>query len=231
MALIKCQECGKEISSAAMSCPSCGCPTNQLSKLCPDCGARISHDAEFCPKCHVLQVSQRSKTANTLQEKPAITSSTLKEKPWYKRWWAIAIFAILAISIIRQLGTSPEKEKSVEFKGLPKETLDQIEADRKNAANQPNANIAPSDPRMGSAQKIMEDVRHLANVYEEGSHLVVEFNTYLFPNDINKRLAFVRAVADADSIIQGKARSIFFYNPGGKKIAKADTSNGVRLTD
>lgn len=26
MALIKCQECGKEISNKANACPNCGCP-------------------------------------------------------------------------------------------------------------------------------------------------------------------------------------------------------------
>lgn len=26
MALIKCQECGKEISNKANTCPNCGCP-------------------------------------------------------------------------------------------------------------------------------------------------------------------------------------------------------------
>ena len=32
MALIKCIECGKEISDKAMSCPSCGSPTNLAAK-------------------------------------------------------------------------------------------------------------------------------------------------------------------------------------------------------
>lgn len=35
MALIKCPECGKQISSRAISCPSCGCPisgSNAISK-------------------------------------------------------------------------------------------------------------------------------------------------------------------------------------------------------
>lgn len=27
MALVKCRECGQEISSTANSCPNCGCPT------------------------------------------------------------------------------------------------------------------------------------------------------------------------------------------------------------
>lgn len=28
MALIKCSECGKEVSDKATSCPNCGCPIN-----------------------------------------------------------------------------------------------------------------------------------------------------------------------------------------------------------
>ena len=31
MALIKCPDCGKEISSRAISCPNCGCPINNAT--------------------------------------------------------------------------------------------------------------------------------------------------------------------------------------------------------
>ena len=36
MVLIKCSECGKEISSKAKSCPNCGCPINDESTLPKD---------------------------------------------------------------------------------------------------------------------------------------------------------------------------------------------------
>lgn len=32
MALIKCSECGKEISDKALTCPNCGCPVSELTK-------------------------------------------------------------------------------------------------------------------------------------------------------------------------------------------------------
>ncbi|WP_291657516.1 zinc ribbon domain-containing protein [Clostridium sp.] len=32
MALIKCTECGKEVSDKAASCPNCGCPLSQMVK-------------------------------------------------------------------------------------------------------------------------------------------------------------------------------------------------------
>ena len=31
MALIKCSECGKEVSDKAATCPNCGCPISQMS--------------------------------------------------------------------------------------------------------------------------------------------------------------------------------------------------------
>lgn len=32
MALVKCPECGKEISDKAASCPNCGCPASEFKK-------------------------------------------------------------------------------------------------------------------------------------------------------------------------------------------------------
>lgn len=32
MALIKCPECGKEISDKAAACPNCGCPASEFNK-------------------------------------------------------------------------------------------------------------------------------------------------------------------------------------------------------
>ena len=49
MALIKCVECGKEVSSSAKVCPHCGIKLNLSS--CPDCGARLKGDETVCPDC------------------------------------------------------------------------------------------------------------------------------------------------------------------------------------
>lgn len=54
MALIKCSECGKEISDKAQSCPKCGNPISQVSKsrTCPKCGGSISNTATKCVHCY-----------------------------------------------------------------------------------------------------------------------------------------------------------------------------------
>ncbi|MCM1236767.1 MAG: TM2 domain-containing protein [Ruminococcus flavefaciens] len=50
MALIKCPECGREISDRARSCPSCGYAIS-ATKFCKHCGSKIPEDSVVCVKC------------------------------------------------------------------------------------------------------------------------------------------------------------------------------------
>lgn len=50
MALIKCPECGKEISDKAISCPNCGMPF-PAKKYCKYCGGQIDENCVICPNC------------------------------------------------------------------------------------------------------------------------------------------------------------------------------------
>lgn len=63
MSLIKCPECGKEISSYATSCPHCGRPMrytsiSQKGNLSPE---PIQKDNIICPKCGSSQISANKK--------------------------------------------------------------------------------------------------------------------------------------------------------------------------
>lgn len=49
MALIKCPECKKEISSNAKICPNCGYKNN--IKTCPECGKIVKTTDTVCPEC------------------------------------------------------------------------------------------------------------------------------------------------------------------------------------
>lgn len=49
MALIKCSECKKEISSSAKICPHCGYKNE--NKVCPECGASVKSTDSTCPEC------------------------------------------------------------------------------------------------------------------------------------------------------------------------------------
>ena len=50
MALIKCPECGYEVSENAENCPKCGYRIER-KKYCKYCGEKIPNDSVVCPKC------------------------------------------------------------------------------------------------------------------------------------------------------------------------------------
>ena len=55
MAIVNCEECGKEISDKAVTCPYCGAPTGNIqqsnTKFCKHCGESIDKECIICPKC------------------------------------------------------------------------------------------------------------------------------------------------------------------------------------
>ena len=54
MAMIKCPECGKEISDKSENCVHCGAVINgkpRIEKECPECGHILTDEAEVCPNC------------------------------------------------------------------------------------------------------------------------------------------------------------------------------------
>lgn len=51
MAIVKCPECGHEVSDAADRCPNCGVSIAGNIKICPDCGRVVLKNTEKCPSC------------------------------------------------------------------------------------------------------------------------------------------------------------------------------------
>lgn len=50
--IIKCPECGHQVSDRAKTCPSCGIDIAGKITRCPDCGEYIFKDEHECPNCH-----------------------------------------------------------------------------------------------------------------------------------------------------------------------------------
>lgn len=78
MSMIKCKECGKDVSDMAKSCPGCGCPINvPEGNKCPKCGKNTYFD-----DVSVVYVPAKTKTsykANINPLKP-LTIADKKEK-------------------------------------------------------------------------------------------------------------------------------------------------------
>lgn len=81
MALIKCSECGKEISSNAKKCPHCGINVNLMK--CPECGAKLNGDESTCPECG-FPVNKKNATGVIFENLDKITGAKSKSYVTFK---------------------------------------------------------------------------------------------------------------------------------------------------
>ena len=81
MALIKCSECGKDVSSSAKECPHCGVKMN-LTK-CPECGFKLKGDEENCPECG-FPIFKKSATNIITENLDKLTGATSKNYVSFK---------------------------------------------------------------------------------------------------------------------------------------------------
>lgn len=101
MALIKCPECGNEISSLARSCPNCGCPINadetngsQSGKCCPECGQSVNALDKSCPNCGCpINENESSDVLEKEVGKPSKTK--IKRKDWI--YCGVMVFVALLV--------------------------------------------------------------------------------------------------------------------------------------
>ena len=105
MAIIKCSNCGKEVSDKANACPQCGqnLTVEQESVeetkhlFCEECGTPVAENAEMCPNCG-CPLSGKQEERN-IPQKEEITA--IKEPlPKKKRKNIIIIAAALLVAIV-----------------------------------------------------------------------------------------------------------------------------------
>lgn len=71
MAIIRCPECGHQISDRAPICPSCGVEISGKITKCKQCGNVYFNDKDRCPNCNAANIPQQT----TVQQTPATTTS------------------------------------------------------------------------------------------------------------------------------------------------------------
>ena len=72
MALIKCPECGREVSDRAAACPGCGFALGSV-KRCEECGEILPSGAAVCPKCGLPVDTANAPAAAAAQPAPTAT--------------------------------------------------------------------------------------------------------------------------------------------------------------
>ena len=110
--IIKCPECGHQVSDRAKTCPSCGIDIAGKITRCPDCGEYIFKDDRECPNCHCsinasesVQEVEPEVTSQRYGLVPEIPEIRQPEEPKQKKghkilWSSIVVGFVIALIIV-----------------------------------------------------------------------------------------------------------------------------------
>ena len=110
--IIKCPECGHQVSDRAKTCPSCGIDIAGKITRCPDCGEYIFKDDHECPNCHCsinasanIQDIEPEVNSQIYGLVPEIPEIPQPEEPKKKRghkilWSSIVVGFVIALIIV-----------------------------------------------------------------------------------------------------------------------------------
>lgn len=99
MALIKCPECGKEISDKAKKCPNCGKILIEdiiLKKVCMECGKEVPDDVIECPYCGCPIEIQNTEVDSNISEQ---LIAGLQSKKVNKKIIPMVVIMIVMVTI------------------------------------------------------------------------------------------------------------------------------------
>jgi len=98
--LIKCPECGHQVSDRAKTCPSCGIAIAGQVTRCPACGEFMFKHQSNCPHCH----SQHQQDADEQEEDAGREESeTPRKKSRRGLWSALVVAFLLALAAVLAL--------------------------------------------------------------------------------------------------------------------------------
>lgn len=81
MSLIKCPECGHDVSTKAPACPQCGVSIAGNLKRCPVCDTILLKDVEECPQCHTHFVVEQAPEETMTQEEEKVQEVQEVQEP------------------------------------------------------------------------------------------------------------------------------------------------------
>ena len=105
--IIKCPECGHQVSDRAKICPSCGIEIAGKLVRCPDCGEIIFKDERECPNCHCSINAAAPDTTDDYALTPEVPQTQgpvghgePKKKSHTILWSTVIVAFVLALIIV-----------------------------------------------------------------------------------------------------------------------------------
>lgn len=104
MAVIKCPECGHQVSELAPTCPGCGVEIAGKVIKCPDCGEIYFRTMMLCPTCHRPTSSapvQPSRPVPVRHTEPItpVPQPKHKEEPEKKSYTTMIVGLVIALAV------------------------------------------------------------------------------------------------------------------------------------
>ena len=117
MALIKCSECGKEISDKAKTCPNCGNAVTTYVK-CSDCGERFVSSDLSCSNCGCPNYSIRNYTNKDKCDSLCLSGMIVGIVSFFIDFFGLVSATGLTLSIIGYANAKNKKSKNIAIAGL-----------------------------------------------------------------------------------------------------------------
>lgn len=114
MAMIKCPECGQEISDKAKKCVNCGKILIEETvpvKYCAECGKEIEIDSQECPFCGCPVVPEKKDNATIIK----INSKVKKFKLPIIITAAILIVAAITLGVFQYIGSLLSEDEQIAY--------------------------------------------------------------------------------------------------------------------
>lgn len=120
MAIIKCPECGHQVSDQAKVCPSCGIEIAGKVMRCPECGETVFNDLDMCPGCNSPLHAVPPPSANpSLENVVAVNDNAVEPATGNnkKKYTVIAIafvLVVMAVFVIVYFNTSLQQRNELD---------------------------------------------------------------------------------------------------------------------
>lgn len=165
MALIKCPECGHEVSDGAPQCPYCGIPIAGNIVTCPDCGKVVLKKEQTCPACgcNLSNIEAQDPHSQEAASGAGAGAYRPKKKSGGRGWiWLVVVLIVLAAGGFGYYFIHSEKQQEE-----MQEAYDALQNDNEIADYEDFLNQYPDSPYAKVVKDRISQLKQIQNRWVE----------------------------------------------------------------